>query len=392
MAIERCDIAVIGGGVVGAAAALGLAQAGFEVRLVDPQRDAPPPGAEVDPRVYAISPGSAALLDQLGVWKRIAASRSCRYRAMRIWEVEPEQALVFDAAEAGVDQLGWIVEQSVMLAALWAALPDGVLRAGRRLGDAQLPEVDGERALLRLDDGTELAPRLLLSAQGVDGTLRRVAGIASGGRRYGQHALVAHLDCTLPHQGTALQRFLPGGPLALLPLADGRRSLVWSVPSAQQAELLTLQPEAFCQRIAQLMQFQAGAITGSTRPQGFELQLAQAQRYVAPGLALLGDAAHRLHPLAGQGANLGFGDVTELLEVLVGARDAGRDWAGLRALTAWERRRQAASREMVLVTDGLDRLFRSTQPGVRSLRVGGLAVVERLGPLKQLLVRRALQI
>jgi 2-octaprenylphenol hydroxylase len=380
---DRCDIAVVGGGVVGAAAALALSQAGFDVRLLE--RGAPPPlpGDDYDPRVYALSPASAELLRRLGVWQALPADRLCAYAGMRVWESAPERALAFGAGDVGRSELGWIGEQSQLLAALWQRLPAGVALARTSVDDV----VFGEPTRLMLASG-ELQARLVIAAEGALSPLRERAGIATHERDYEQCALVTHVTTSEPHRGLALQRFLPGGPLAFLPLADGRRSIVWSLPADEARHLRDLPPAEFHQALAAAIQFEIGAVAAASPRLLFPLRLMHAGEYVRDGLALVGDSAHVVHPLAGQGVNLGLGDVTELAQVLTAARDARQDWAGIRVLHRYARARKAANLEMLALTDALDRAFRA--PGLSRLLDSGLALLDRLAPAKQLLIRRAL--
>ncbi len=386
MTTRACDIAVVGGGVVGAAAALGLHRAGFDVRLIE--RGAPPVahGDEVDARVYAMSPASARWLRELGVWQAMRPERLGAYESMRIWESRPERALGFDAADIGQSALGWIVEQSQLLAALWPALPAALVQTGSAVGAADIGD-DGAR--LQLADGSSLSARIVLAAEGALSPLRERSGIATVEREYEQCALVAHLRCSQPHGGVALQRFLPGGPLALLPLADGRRSLVWSLPPDEAETLRTMPAAEFHQALASAIQFQAGVIEDSTPRLSFALRLLHAQDYVQGALVLVGDSAHVVHPLAGQGVNLGLGDAAALVGALTTARDAGQDWAAARVLRRYERARKAENLEMLALTDALDRAFRASSLALPRVLDVGLAVLDRVDPIKRLLIRRA---
>jgi ubiquinone biosynthesis UbiH/UbiF/VisC/COQ6 family hydroxylase len=382
---DRCDIAVVGGGVVGAAAALALSRAGFDVQLIERGAPPPQPGDEYDPRVYAIAPSSAALLRQLDVWQQLPTQRLCAYQGMRVWESAPERGLAFAAADVGENQLGWIAEQSQLLAALWQQLPAGIARANTSVDGASFDN----GAQLQLSGGT-LQARLVIAAEGAGSPLRERAGIATTEREYEQLALVTHVQTSEPHRGLALQRFLPGGPLAFLPLADGRRSIVWSLPVDEARHLQALPQHEFHQQLASAIQFETGDIIGSTPRSLFPLRLMHATEYVRDALALVGDSAHVIHPLAGQGVNLGLADVGELVRVLVEARDRRSDWAGARVLRRYERARKAANLEMLALTDLLDRSFRTQLPGVPRLLDAGLAMLDRIAPAKQALIRRAL--
>lgn len=385
---QHCEIAIVGGGIAGTAAACALEAAGFEVQLIE-RGAAPSPtidGAEVDPRVYAISPGSASLLRALGLWDSLASGRAAPIRSMQVWDREPAQALRFEAADAGASALGWILEHRRLAHALWAALPAGVARTGV---DVQHVTFGDEQVRLALSDGSTLHAQLAIGAEGADSPLREAAGIDTAGWRYPSVAVVCHLACSEPHRGAALQRFLPSGPLALLPLADGRRSLVWSTTEADAQALLALDDATFVQHLQDAVQYAAGLLSLPTPRLRFALRLMHAQRYIAPRCALVGDSAHVIHPLAGQGLNLGLADVAELVRVLSEARRAGRDWCALRALSRYERARQAENLDMLAVTDTLSRAFALDLPGWRRLLNLGMRAVHHLPPLRQALATRA---
>lgn len=385
---ERHDIAIVGGGIVGAALALSLSRAGFRVALVE--RGGAPQAfdaAQYDPRVYAIAPKSAAFLDALGVWPAIAAARISAYESMRVWDEAPARALRFSADEAGLAQLGWIVEHGLIAGELWRGLEQVDVVAGVSVDRASFGDSGAE---LQLSDGRRLQARLLISAEGADSKLREQAGIDTIGWAYAQQALVCHIRTERPHRSCALQRFLPEGPLALLPLADGRCSIVWSTTEDRVRELKALSPEDFHVRLAAAIQFELGAVLESTPRLSFPLRMLHAQEYVRDGFALVGDSAHVIHPLAGQGVNLGLADAEALTAVLAEARKQGRDWAGLRTLKRYERARRPANLDMIAVTDGLYRAFRLDLPGWSLLLSHGMSAVGRVAPLKGELLRRAL--
>lgn len=380
----RHEILVAGGGLVGCAIARGLQLAGFDAALVE-RGSAPHPydPAIDDLRVYAISPASIDWLAELGAWEAVRRQRVAPYRRMRVWSDAPERALVFDADDLHRAELGCIVENSLLQAEIWATL--GAARyTGADITDLALDE-DG--ATLRLADGRELSARLLIAADGVDSRLRALAGIDVVSWPYPEKAIVAHVRTERAHGDTALQRFLPTGPLAFLPLSDGRSSIVWSSRDADR--LLTLDDGAFQLELASALQYELGAIHGSTARASFPLRLSHAREYVRPSFALAGDSAHAVHPLAGQGVNLGLADGRALVRTLVDARDARRDFGSLRTLKRYERARLAANLEMLAVTDGLARAFNLDVPGWAGMRDTGMAVLQQLRPLKAMLMRQA---
>ncbi|WP_051362105.1 UbiH/UbiF/VisC/COQ6 family ubiquinone biosynthesis hydroxylase [Solimonas soli] len=383
-----CDVAIVGGGLVGAAVALGLLQQGFSVQLIERGGAAPrvlDVNDDYDLRVYALAPVCIALLERLGVWREVLATRSSPYERMQVWEDDPARALCFDAADVRAATLGHIVENGLLAELLWRRLPAAVARSGLQVSAAS---VDDDGATLQLDDGSRLRTRLLVVADGRDSKLRAQLGIEALGTQYEQTAVVCHVVSERPHRRTAWQRFLPSGPLALLPLADGRESIVWSTREAEA--LLALDDEDFLRALLEASQHVLGAFTATTRRARFGLHLQHAEAYVAPHAVLVGDAAHVVHPLAGQGVNLGFQDAAALIETLVAARDAGRDWASPRVLKRYERARRADVLDMLALTDGLYRAFRAPLPGLASLRALGFAAVNAAPPLRRELVRRAI--
>ena len=380
------QIVVVGGGVVGAALTLALHRAGIEVALIE-RGAAPKPHdpADYDLRVYALSPASTNFLGQLGVWPRIAAQRACAYEAMRIWDERPAEALRFDAAVLGVSQLGHIVENSLLLDELWRALASVPVYDRAEITGLQLED---DAARLQLADGREICAALVIAADGADSQLREWAGIECLRWTYAQDAVVCHVQTEKPHRGIAYQRFLPGGPLAFLPLADGRCSIVWSAQDA--AELMALDEAEFLARLGMALQNELGAVTACTRRVGFPLRLVHARQYARSRFVLAGDAAHVVHPLAGQGVNLGLADAMALLRELDAAREDRRDFGNLRLLKRYERERMANNLDMLAVTEGLHRAFGLRSDSWDSLRNFGINAVNRMAPLKNLLMRRAI--
>lgn len=383
------DVAVVGGGMVGAAAALALARAGFATALLEARAPAAwSADDEVDLRVVGLAPSSIALLDELGVWASIRDARSSPYRHMHVWDDQSGAAIDFDAADEGRDLLGHIVENSLVQWTLWQALDSAGVR---RLCPAEVRsfEVREDRVVLQLGDGDSLAARLLVAADGAGSPLRLLAGIATRGRDYAQRAVVAHVGTERPHQGTAWQRFLPDGPLALLPLADGRSSVVWSLPDAEARRVLALDDAAFRDALGLASDFRLGRITTTTPRAAFPLRLQLAERYMAERFVLLGDAAHAVHPLAGQGVNLGLRDVAELRDTLVAARDAGRGIAAAHVLRRYARRRRSADTLDAWGFDALARIYAWRSAPLVAARGLGVRLVDRLAPLKRRIAEHA---
>ncbi len=324
------DLIIVGGGVVGATLACALKDSGLSIALLDAQEpksfDAK---AEVDLRVFALSISSRRILQAVGAWEAVAAARISPYRDMRVWDSEGEGSIHFDSAALGEPELGYIAENRLLQHALWAKLRDQ--RQVSLLYPAQ-PEalsITDEGATLSVSGGRRLNAKLVVAADGAASATRGLAGIEAENEPYGQRAVVAHVRTELPHQATAWQRFMPTGPLAFLPLADGRVSVVWSADEAEATRIMALDDAAFCAALTEASASRLGQVQNTTPRLAFPLQKLHAREYVRPRFALAGDAAHAVHPLAGQGVNLGLLDAATLAEVITDAD------------TAWTRHRRS---------------------------------------------------
>ncbi|MCU0835882.1 MAG: UbiH/UbiF/VisC/COQ6 family ubiquinone biosynthesis hydroxylase [Chromatiaceae bacterium] len=385
------DLVIAGAGMVGAALACACRGRGWRIGVVEarpPQRDWP--AGEVDLRVSALNRASQRLLSRLGVWERIQALGASPYREMHVWDAVGGGSIHFDCADLGEPDLGHIVENRVTQLALWEALeqsPDVDLLCPAEIAAAV---VGPEAVVVALADGRRLSARLLVGADGRDSRVRGLMGIGTQGWDYDQTAIVANVEVADGHRETAWQRFLPTGPLAFLPLRDGRCSIVWSATEPRASELMTLSDEAFRTELEDAFERRLGAL-GAIGPRGaFPLRLQHAEHYVAERLALIGDAAHAIHPLAGQGVNLGLLDAAELFAALDFARDRGRDIGGLWTLRRYERARRGANLAMLGAMDGFKRLFSNRIPPLAALRSAGMAAADRIAPLKRVLMREAL--
>jgi 2-polyprenylphenol 6-hydroxylase len=384
------DVIVVGGGAIGAALALALARDGFDVALVEKSAPKPwRPDDEIDLRVVALAPDTRDLLDDLGVWNAIAAARIGPYRHMRVWDATAPGELAFDAAEQGEAALGWIIENRLVQDALWQAI---AAHPGVRLvcpGEVADVENTNDAAAVSLGDGSRLRARVLVAADGAESPLRKQLGIACSERDYAQRAVVAHVATARAHEETAWQRFQAGGPLAFLPLADGRCSIVWSLPNDEAARILALDDAAFRTELGCAFDFRLGAITATTSRAAFPLRLRLAAKYVAGRCALAGDAAHVVHPLAGQGMNLGFRDVACLRRVLHDARERGSDIGAAHVLRRYERERRSENTLAARGLDTIQRVFGSDNLLRRTLAGAGLSAADRIAPLKRLLADAA---
>lgn len=383
------DAAIAGGGMIGAACALALARKGFEVVLVEAREPAPWRAEDhEDLRVIALAPSSAKLLDELGVWNTVRDARVSPYSRMRVWDAESGAELHFDATQEGRAELGWIVENKLLQWTLWQALEQaGVRRVCP--GELRDFEARADRVSLELNEGEPLSARVLVIADGAKSTLRDKAGIQTRGRDYVQRAVVAHVATEKSHEATAWQRFLNEGPIALLPLRDGRSSIVWTLPEAEAQRVLALDDNAFCEAVGFATDFRLGRIVETTPRASFPLRLQLATAYASERCVLLGDAAHAVHPLAGQGANLGLRDVAELVSVLGEARDANRDFAAIHVLQRYARRRRSADTLDALSFDALSRTFAWRAPPLVALRGFGLRAVDAMGSVKRKLTAHA---
>lgn len=388
---SRFDVVIAGAGLPGLALAPALARSGLSVALADRSPVGAPECAPDtwDPRVYAVSPGSAAFLQRIGAWQSLPAERLAAVESMRIVG-DGHGALCFSAYDLGERALAWIVEERALRAALLPAVhAAGVALYGGVAFDALSWSVNA--ATLTLADGHALEARLLVGADGVRSWVRAAAGLLAVPKPYGQTAVVANFACERAHQGCARQWFRSdGGVLAWLPLPERRISIVWSAPDALAAELLAEPIESFAARVAVAGGHALGALRPLGPAAGFPLLYLRLPTTVAHRLALVGDAAHGLHPLAGQGVNLGFGDAQALAEVL---RERGPvdDPGAPVLLSRYARRRAEPVLAMQAVTDGLVRLFGAQRPWLRTLRNAGLSAVDRLPIVKHVLAQPALR-
>jgi 2-octaprenylphenol hydroxylase len=387
---QEYDVAVVGGGMVGAALACALGQRGFWTALLEarePELSWRPEGHDL--RVSAITRASQQMLQNLGVWQAMQDDRVTPYQHMHVWDRAGFGEIHFDAADLAEPDLGHIVENRVIVRALWQSLEGAgvTVLAPTRLSALSAGD-DG--ATLTLADGTLLRAGLVVGADGARSQVRLLAGIGSRSESYDQHAVVATVGAERGNGSTAWQRFMKDGPLALLPLERELFSIVWST-SPNEAERLCALPEAeFNKLLTEASESRLGQLALQGARAAFPLRLQHAERYVLPGLALVGDAAHVIHPLAGQGVNLGFLDAGALVDAVVAGRERGRAPGALASLRVYERGRKGHNTATQLAMDGFKHLF-SNDSGVLSLvRNVGLGAAGRVGPLRRLFERVAL--
>ena len=386
MVSSNVDVVIVGAGIVGAALAVSLRNSGLQLAVVEASPPERTTGAW-DTRVYAISPGSARLLSDAGIWQQIDSARLGPVHAMDV-RGDHGARLVLDAYEAGVSELAWIVESGRIQHALWQALQqqDNVLLRAGVSGVAL--GWSGDNARIELSDGSVMTSSLVVAADGRPSWVRGQAGLEARRGDYHQSGVVANFACERSHRQIARQWFREDGILAWLPLPDDVVSMVWSTDPDHAAELAGMPADVLAGRVAAAGGHELGDMHLVTSPAVFPLSILRVPSLVAPGLALIGDAAHGVHPLSGQGVNLGLRDVAALSSVLLARGDA--PCGDLALLRRYERRRRGDILVMQGVTDGLHRLFQVRNPLVAALRNAGMDILQRLEPLKSTLIRQAL--
>ncbi len=396
------DILVVGGGMTGTALALGLSRQGWQVGLAEGSDRAnllKAPAAvesvaDFEPRVSAISLASQQLLESLGAWQGVARGRHCPYQGMTVWDGDGTGRIHFDAAELQARALGTIVENRSLVRALFGIvetseveLIDGVQVTGCA--------GDGDQRSIELADGRKLGARLLIAADGANSRLRQWVGLPTREWDYDQQAIVCTVRTAQSHRYTAWQRFSQTGPLAFLPLATESGdehfcSIVWSQDTEEARRLMALDDATFTAELEQAIERELGTIEAVSRRFAFPLRQRHAKDYIAPGFALVGDAAHTIHPLAGQGANLGYGDVRVLLEELASARSSGLNPAHELVLARYQRRRKGENLAMMLAMEGFKQLFGRDELPLRWLRNTGMRWLDGLAPVKSRIAAEAM--
>lgn len=390
------EVAIVGGGLVGGCLAVALADAGVSVALIDPRAEAEKTGSKTakrksdgsfDTRVFALRPDSRDFLATCGIWRHVDETRVAPVYKMLVTGDDGSSKLTFDAYRCGLLELAVIAENGNLQTAIQHALDERTLvrqvRGKRCVGTTW----EGQSVSVLLDDGEVLSPQLVVAADGANSPLRELAGIKTRKAGYDQCGVVANFNTNVAHDGTAYQWFRSDGVLALLPLPGNRVSMVWSTPDAHARELTALPPDELAARVTQASTAVLGELITAGEVAAFPLQLMRAASIVGPRLALVGDAAHNVHPLAGQGLNLGLADARSLAAAIM---QRGPDEVGSRAVLAKYRRSRAEeTAAMQFATDGLHRLFDSSVPGIPWLRNAGLRLTEQMAPIKRFLVKRA---
>lgn len=399
--VPHFDALIVGGGMIGSAVALGLSRQGWQVALVESESVdsllAEPEPAETvedfEPRVSAISLASQRLLEELGVWRRVREARHCDYREMTVWDGDGTGRIHFDAADLHARLLGTIVENRHIVRALFQELADSDVALFDGVQVSRWHRGEG----VELDDQRLLTADLVVGADGGHSRLRQWAGLATREWDYDHQAIVCTVQTAQSHQFTAWQRFSPTGPLAFLPLLNESAdehfcSIVWSQQTGEARRLMALDEPAFRAELDLAFEGQLGEVVAVSRRFAFPLRQRHAKDYIAEGLALVGDAAHTIHPLAGQGANLGYGDVRVLLEELAQARDSGLSAGEPLVLARYQRRRKGDNLTMMAAMEGFKQLFARDELPVRWLRNTGMRWFDRLAPVKNRIAAEAMGI
>jgi 2-polyprenylphenol 6-hydroxylase len=394
------DILIVGGGMVGAAVAALAANepllSDARIALLEPNVPTMPPDDTVDIRVSAISRASERVLAQAGAWSHIPTKHRSAYECMTVWDAanahDSVSALHFSAADTGEPNLGYIIENRRVQ---WGLFESRALRQRVTVLGATVKalELNESCAIATLHDERKLRARLLVAADGAHSPCRKMAGIETSGWSYEQSAVVTHVRTSKPHRSTAWQRFTPSGPVAFLPLVDGRSSIVWTNPTAEADRLVSIAPEDFACELAEASDHVLGDLELTAPRARFPLQLKTARDYTRTRFALVGDAAHAVHPLAGQGVNLGFMDAACLIEALADSRrqDANLEALGeSRGLRRYERWRKSENLLAMGLIDGIGKLFSNDSGALGALRRAGFAAIEQTPLAKRFFVKRAL--
>lgn len=388
---QRFDIIIAGAGMVGACSALAMARHGYKVAIIEPSEMSAKElnsDGDYDLRVSAVSPASQRFLSELGIWQALDVNRVCAYEKMYVWHEHGEANIEFDCVEMAQASLGAIVENRQVVHALRQACeqqtkiqwfnPDHIV---------ELTENSEQNVSVRLSSGVEVTADLLIAADGRGSATRDLAGLEATIGDYQQKAIVANIDTELPHLHTAWQRFLSTGPLAFLPLANGQCSIVWSCDDALSEQLINEDDEEFCRHLSDAFEFKLGDVRSIGARQSFPLGWHYCEQWLKKRVVLIGDAAHGVHPLAGQGVNLGFSDV-QLLSQKIGSLDNAWNW---KALRQFERQRKSETLLATQVFSGLKWIYGTDNWPLNRLRDIGMRLVQSNSVCRRSLIQQAMR-
>lgn len=382
----KFDVLIVGAGLAGAALAAALRGSTLKVGIVETRPPARPEGW--DARIYAISPTNVDFLSEIGIWQHLDPARMAPVYDMEI-HGDAGGRLDFSAYDSGLRELAWILESSLMQLELWETVKRQHNVTLICPASPAALAIDDTAARLTLTDGRRIEAKLVVAADGRDSWVRQAAGIGARNTPYDEKGVVANFRCEKPHRNAAFQWFRPNGVLAYLPLPDQQMSMVWSAPDALADELVALPPEALCARVAEAGGYRLGKLELITPAAAFPLRLMRVETAVRPRLALIGDAAHAIHPLSGHGINLGYQDARVLAEQIKDL-PAWRDPGELPVLRAYARARAEETALLQYTTHGLNRLFKPADPILSGLRNIGLNLTNSVPVLRNALVRYAI--
>ena len=391
--IEEFDIVIVGGGIVGLSLASELANSDFTVAIIERNKlDSLP--KDVDCRVSAINRFALKQFERKGVFDSPLSERMCAFEKMFVWDQTGAGQIQFDSAEMGVPELGAIIENKVLQTMLFDVVseaenitylcPEEIVEINYQAEGSQ------KQSQVFLSSGKQLSAKLLVGADGVNSKVRATANIQQVKKSYQQQGLVCNVRTSESHQNTAWQCFMPSGPLAFLPLFNGECSIVWSLDEGDAEKMMSLDDDRFKKELAAAAEFKLGEIMEVGQRFLFPLSHSHVNEYVKPGLALIGDAAHSIHPLAGQGANLGIADAIALAETIGNAKKANRQWAALHTLKKYQRQRKGANQLMETSMTGFKELFGNKNSVLAEVRNAGLSLVDHLPALKYKIIQQAI--
>ena len=388
---QQVDVIVVGGGMVGLVLAKALADKDLSVAIIEASEHIPHwNNQQFDLRVSAITRASQQILESLGAWALMADMRISPFRDMHVWDATGDGVIHFDSAEIGESCLGHIVENSVTQSALNQVCKTRENIHWHQPAKAEQINMQDDSITLTLADKMQINAKLLVGADGGNSWVRQNAGIEIDTTDYKQSAVVATVKTRLSHKETAWQRFLPTGPLAFLPLTDNYSSIVWSTTPEHAVKLLAMDDETFCHELTSGFDNKLDKVIETSARAKFPLRSQHAKEYVQKRLALVGDAAHTIHPLAGQGVNLGFADAASLAETIMTAKKNKKDIGSFETLRRYERWRKGENLTMLTAMTGFKTLFSNENPVLKTVRNLGLNLTDSVPPVKNRIIRHAM--